>query len=467
MKKKRFFVSFLAVVLFLAGCALFFNRVPLARFTADPLTGFSPLAVHFDASGSSDPDGIIAKYEWDFGDGSTGRGQTIDYTFTPTATTTFTVALTVTDDDGKADTVQEMIVVSESEEPPPGPYATFTATPQTGEAPLTVTFDATGSYHPNPSCTITSYTWDFGDGATGTGVTTTHTYYPPAEICHVVLMIIGSDNTQATADDYVSVLAPPGPPPPCAYFTADKTSGVGPFVCNFDPANSAAHQIQTYFWTFEINDATILDTTGAVVQQTFYTSLPTRNYTVTLVVIDNQGLTCSFSRAIQVKNLQPVAGFEVEDATNNGGTWTVPTTTTPLDITGVGALPGRNTTVTIRSQNPGYPFVVPPPNENENIKPGNFETAPYTAGDRNLSYDPEGYGIPGDGWGIKEYRIDWGDGSSPVTVADDGAGGLAATAHVYTLPAGNTSATFDIVITVVDESDGVGSLTRRIVLHET
>jgi len=418
MKKKRFFVSFLAVVLFLAGCALFFNRVPLARFTADPLTGFSPLA------------------------------------------------LTVTDDDGKADTVQEMIVVSESEEPPPGPYATFTATPQTGEAPLTVTFDATGSYHPNPSCTITSYTWDFGDGATGTGVTTTHTYSTMG-IHHVFLTVIASDNTQATADDYVSVLAPPGPPPPCAYFTADKTSGVGPFVCNFDPANSAAHQIQTYFWTFEINDATILDTTGAVVQQTFYTSLPTRNYTVTLVVIDNQGLTCSFSRAIQVKNLQPVAGFEVEDATNNGGTWTVPTTTTPLDITGVGALPFRQTTVTVRSIAPAYPFVVPPPNENVNVKPNNFETAPYTAGDRNLSYDPEGYGIPGDGWGIKEYRIDWGDGSSPVTVADDGAGGLAATAHVYTLPAGNTSATFDIVITVVDESDGVGSLTRRIVLHET
>lgn len=474
-RKARLFIGLgmlLSLLIAMTGCWWLINVEPIAAFTASVLFGEAPLTVNFSAVLSYDPDGDIVKYEWDFGDGTSGDGMSVSHTYTVAGT--LTVVLKVTDDGGKTDTAQKTIVVSTPEEPGgAGPYATFTATPLTGDSPLTVTFNAAGSYHPIQGYTITSYTWDFGDGTTGTGVTTSHTYATAVtRTYHVVLTVIASDNTQGTAEMDVIVTVPGAvlpPGGPTASFTADKTSGVGPFVCNFDPANSSAavgHTIQTYFWTFEITGATITDTTGAIVQQTFFTSLATRNYTVTLIVIDDQALTGSFSRIIQVKNLQPVAGFEVEDTTNNGGVWTVPTTTTPLDIAGVGALPGRQTTVTVRSIAPAYPFVVFP-NENESIKPNNFETGAYVAGDRNLSYDPEGYGVVGDGWGIKEYRINWGDGSPPVTVADDGTGGLPATARTYTLPVGNTSATFDIVVTAVDESDGVGSLTRRIVLHET
>jgi glucose/arabinose dehydrogenase len=47
------------------------NRAPVAALTADPTSGSAPLAVSFDASGSSDPDGDLSlTYVWSFGDGS-------------------------------------------------------------------------------------------------------------------------------------------------------------------------------------------------------------------------------------------------------------------------------------------------------------------------------------------------------------------------------------------------------------
>lgn len=58
--------------------------------------------VTLDGSGSSDSDGTIMSYEWDFGDSSTGSGETTTHVYTSAGI--YTVALTVTDDDGATDT---------------------------------------------------------------------------------------------------------------------------------------------------------------------------------------------------------------------------------------------------------------------------------------------------------------------------------------------------------------------------
>jgi PKD repeat protein len=54
------------------------------------------------------------------------------------------------------------------------PVASFTADPLSGDAPLTVSFDATASS--DPDGTIVAYDWDLRDGSTGTGVTISHEY---------------------------------------------------------------------------------------------------------------------------------------------------------------------------------------------------------------------------------------------------------------------------------------------------
>jgi hypothetical protein len=72
---------------------------------------FQPCSVtqSFDGGASSDPDGSIVRYDWEFGDGQTGSGQTVQHTyvFTPTQQENeFTVCLTVTDNRGAQSTRQ-------------------------------------------------------------------------------------------------------------------------------------------------------------------------------------------------------------------------------------------------------------------------------------------------------------------------------------------------------------------------
>ncbi|HEX8911570.1 MAG TPA: PQQ-dependent sugar dehydrogenase, partial [Humisphaera sp.] len=71
------------------------NRAPAAVATATPTSGLAPLAVSFNGSGSSDPDGDPLTYAWDFGDGTTGTGKTVSHTYT--ANGTYAPKLTVSD----------------------------------------------------------------------------------------------------------------------------------------------------------------------------------------------------------------------------------------------------------------------------------------------------------------------------------------------------------------------------------
>ena len=96
--KYLFVISFLVLAVFLAGCGGVLpptNQSPTASFTANPTSGIAPLEVAFDASNSSDSDGSIISYAWDFKDGNTGSGETINHTFSSIGN--YDVELTVTD----------------------------------------------------------------------------------------------------------------------------------------------------------------------------------------------------------------------------------------------------------------------------------------------------------------------------------------------------------------------------------
>ena len=168
------------------------NQPPTAAFTVSE----SVLSVDVNGSGSSDPDGTIAGYSWNFGDGETATGATASHTYD--ADGTYTVTLTVTDDDGGTDTATRSVTVAAPNSPPD---ANFTAAVND----LALAVDAAAS--DDPDGTISSYAWDFGDGATGSGETDTHTY-GAAGTYTVRLTVTDNDGDTDTTTRSVTATAP-------------------------------------------------------------------------------------------------------------------------------------------------------------------------------------------------------------------------------------------------------------------
>ena len=178
MKRKLFLLGLVLVIaVFFSGCSgggttpsITTNQSPTASFTANPTSGTAPLAVSFNASNSSDSDGTIISYAWDFKDGSTGSGETISHTFSSAGS--YNVELTVTDNEGATDSSTKIMTVTETANQLP--TASFTAVPTSGIAPLEVAFNASNSSDSDGS--IINYVWNFKDGNTGTGQTINHTF---------------------------------------------------------------------------------------------------------------------------------------------------------------------------------------------------------------------------------------------------------------------------------------------------
>jgi PKD repeat protein len=70
------------------------NQPPVAVISVDQYAGPAPLAVQFDGRQSYDPDGSIAGYRWDFGDGAAGEGYVATHQYTQPGTSTATLVVT-------------------------------------------------------------------------------------------------------------------------------------------------------------------------------------------------------------------------------------------------------------------------------------------------------------------------------------------------------------------------------------
>ncbi len=114
------------------------------------------------------------------------------------------------------------------------PVALFTATPSEGSAPLSVSFDASESYDPDGM--VNSYRWSFGDGASGSGMFTTHIYATPGAY---TAQLTVEDRRQGTNTASEQILARAGskyaiivgianyaPPLPQLSYTDDDASGL-------------------------------------------------------------------------------------------------------------------------------------------------------------------------------------------------------------------------------------------------
>jgi len=162
---------------------------PIAQASVNndaPLPGDT---VIFSATGSYDLQGDIVSYHWEFGDGKTGTGETVQHTYIQGDY--YVVTLTVTDESGEmAQTnlgmnVQPGQSVCGDDSPSCGSdiqplaiitskYFSCTSNGQVGDP---ITLDGAAS---RPAVgSMVSYHWDFGDGSTGTGVSVSHVYSTP------------------------------------------------------------------------------------------------------------------------------------------------------------------------------------------------------------------------------------------------------------------------------------------------
>ena len=140
------------------------GQPPVADLQASDNDGIKPFLVSFDGSASSDPDGTLTDFEWDFdGDGNynevnngenLAQGDSTPPAYTYVSAGLYNAALRVTDNDGNKDVDVEPIVVGNAP-----PNAVLTADVYTGDAPLAVTYDGSGSNDPGGS--IIDYEWDF------------------------------------------------------------------------------------------------------------------------------------------------------------------------------------------------------------------------------------------------------------------------------------------------------------------
>lgn len=193
------------------------------------------------------------------------------------------------------------------------PVAAFSANPPEGSAPHSVSFDATTSTDPDDS--IVSYSWDFGDTGTGTGITTSHTYAAPGNYTATLTV---TDSFGASDQTTVPIVVTQANLPPTANFTATPTTGTAPLLVSFDATSSTDDfGIATYAWDFGDGNMGSGVTTN-------HSYINPGTFDAILTVTDTLGLTDQTTVQIQVNGLPPgVNAFsgrilDTTDFTNGG-----------------------------------------------------------------------------------------------------------------------------------------------------
>ncbi len=131
------------------------NDEPVAD-AGGPYQGVPGESIELDGSGSTDTDGTIESYSWDFGDGNTGTGQTVSHTYATDGT--YTAVLTVEDDDGDTDTDPATVTILKLNKPPEIPIISG---PTTGDNDTVYNFTAVSTDGDNDTI---QYIFYWGDG---------------------------------------------------------------------------------------------------------------------------------------------------------------------------------------------------------------------------------------------------------------------------------------------------------------
>ncbi|GAA3522182.1 hypothetical protein GCM10022393_40900 [Aquimarina addita] len=258
-----------------------------ASFVTNQVSGSTPLTVDFDSSSSVFPDASAISYIWDFGDGTTSSLANPSHTYTEIGS--YAVILTISD--GILSDISEVVTITVIDDITlPPPTALINTSASSGIVPLAVQFDASGSFDIND--TPLSFTWNFGDGTSASGVSVNHIF----EVIGVYEVVLTASNGESIGTDTVSITVENTPEVSVtAIMSADITSGIAPVTINFDASDSSSsdNSILTYSWDF--GDSTIAN--GSAVSHLYADA---GEYTVTLTVSHVDGVTDTVTQLISI-----------------------------------------------------------------------------------------------------------------------------------------------------------------------
>ena len=177
------------------------NRPPQASAGADRMACPGE-AIRFDGSASSDTDGTLTRFSWDFGDGTTREGAQTEHSFAKPGT--YQVRLTVTDDSGSTCSINtaalKVLVKARPVAQSGGDREIWV-----GGANDAILLDASKSSDPDGYSL--NFAWQIGDGSTAAGERVRHVIPAPGEYKAILSVSDTSGLSCGTATDSFRIIA--------------------------------------------------------------------------------------------------------------------------------------------------------------------------------------------------------------------------------------------------------------------
>ena len=240
--------------------------------------------VAFAGSGTTVTSGALT-YGWEFGDGGTASGANATHNFATHGA--YTVRLTVTDAGGLNTSATQAITVLAPPTVPTLDVGRYFATPNMG-----IAFTAAST---DPQASALTYSWSFGDGATGSGDSVTHAFAKEGSYVVSVTATNGFGLTATRSTSQISVAYQPPYPPSINIRNSGHLLGQTMFATPgvFDPNGL------TYTLDLQFGDGSSAQLT-ATSPETRHTYAAPGTYTVQLTATNSVGLSSSAQGTVTV-----------------------------------------------------------------------------------------------------------------------------------------------------------------------